>query len=77
MAGGVHGIVVAATGNGTLHERLQAALRRAIAAGVAVRIASRCGEGCVSPITDQAWKDAGGLSPVKARIRLMLELMQP
>ena len=48
-----------------------------IAAGVAVRIASRCGEGCISPITDQAWKDAGGLSPVKARIRLMLELMQP
>ncbi|ODS91654.1 MAG: L-asparaginase [Comamonas sp. SCN 65-56] len=77
VAGGVHGIVVAATGNGTLHERLQAALRRAIAAGVAVRIASRCGEGCISPITDQAWKDAGGLSPVKARIRLMLELMQP
>lgn len=77
VGGGVRGIVVAATGNGTLHERLQAALRRAIAAGVAVRIASRCGEGCISPITDQAWKDAGGLSPVKARIRLMLELMQP
>ena len=76
VAGGVRGIVVAATGNGTLHEALQAALRRAVSAGVTVRLASRCGEGRISPVTDQPWRDAGGLSPVKARISLMLELMQ-
>lgn len=77
VAGGVRGIVVAATGNGTLHVRLQAALQRAVSAGVKVRIASRCREGCISPVTDRPWDDAAGLSPVKARIGLMLDLMQP
>lgn len=75
MAGGVRGIVVAATGNGTLHHALEAALRRAAQAGVAVRIASRCPLGSIAAIDGQPWRDAEGLSPVKARIRLMLELM--
>ncbi|MBS0291074.1 MAG: asparaginase [Proteobacteria bacterium] len=73
---GVRGIVVAATGNGTLHRGLEAALARAVAAGVAVRVASRCPEGRMLEIHDAPWRDADGLSPVKARISLMLELMQ-
>ena len=72
---GVQGIVVAATGNGTLHQALEAALVRAVAAGVAVRVASRCAEGRMLDIRNAPWRDAGGLSPVKARISLMLELM--
>ena len=76
VAGGVRGIVAAATGNGTLHHALEAALGRAAQAGVAVRIASRCPLGSMAAIAGQPWRDAGGLSPVKARISLMLELMQ-
>lgn len=72
---GVRGIVVAATGNGTLHRALEAALARAVAAGVAVRVASRCPEGRMLAIEGAPWRDAEGLSPVKARISLMLELM--
>jgi L-asparaginase len=75
VAGGVRGIVVGATGNATLHHELEAALRRAAQAGVAVRIASRCPLGRTAAITGELWRDADGLSPVKARISLMLELM--
>jgi len=75
VASGVRGIVVAATGNGTLHHALEAALERAADAGVAVRVASRCPLGRMAAITGQPWRDAGGLSPVKARISLMLELV--
>ncbi len=73
---GVDGIVVAATGNGTLHQALEAALARAVNAGVAVRVASRCPEGRMLDLHDTPWQSAEGLSPVKARISLMLELMQ-
>jgi L-asparaginase len=42
VAAGCAGIVVAATGNGMVHRDLDAALRRAAAAGVAVLRSSRC-----------------------------------
>lgn len=73
---GVHGLVVAATGNGTLHHALEAALARAVAAGVQVRVASRCPQGRMMDLTGTPWRDADGLSPVKARVSLLLELMQ-
>ena len=76
VASGTQGIVVAATGNGTLHRALQAALVRAQAAGVPVRVASRCPLGRVLPRLDSPFPDAGGLSPVKARVALQLELLQ-
>ena len=68
--------MVAATGNGTLHRALQAALARAQVAGVSVRVASRCPLGRVLPRSDSPFPDAGGLSPVKARVALQLELLQ-
>ena len=71
----VRGIVVAATGNGTVHKALQAALLRAQAAGVKVMLASRCAEGRVLPVPHGLWPDSQGLSPVKARIALMLSLL--
>jgi L-asparaginase len=70
------GLVVAGTGNGTLHLELSAALQRAAEAGVKVIRASRCGEGRVLPIAGSVFADSQGLSPVKARVALMLDLMQ-
>jgi len=75
MAAGVDGIVVAATGSGTVHRALEAALLRAAAAGVAVRRASRCGQGPLLAPGDAAIPLADHVSPVKARIALLLERM--
>lgn len=77
VAGGVHGLVVAATGNGTVHQELEAALLVAQAQGVAVRRSARSGDGHVRGTSAQGLQGAGELSPVKARIELMLALMPP
>jgi len=71
----VQGLVLAATGNGTLHEALEAAALRAQAAGIAVVRATRCLRGRIVPTPGALLRDAGALTPVKARIALMLELM--
>ena len=71
----LQGLVVAGTGNGTLHVDLIAALQRAEHAGVKVVRASRCGEGRVLLVAGSVFAESGGLSPVKARVALMLELM--
>ena len=71
----LRGIVVAGTGNGSLHHDLEAALLRAQASGVAVRRSTRCAMGRVIPVPGAAIAHSEGLSPVKARIALMLELM--
>lgn len=70
------GIVVAGTGNATVHETLLAALQRARDAGVVVWRSSRCGSGHTVALADAPFPDSGGLSPVKARISLMLLLAQ-
>lgn len=75
VAAGVQGLVVAATGNGTLHHELEAALLQAQAAGVRVVRATRCLEGRVLPGGGDVIADSQGLSPVKARVDLMLQLM--
>jgi L-asparaginase len=71
----LRGIVVAATGNGTLHHALEAALLRAQAAGVQVIRATRCAYGQLMPTAGDVFAHSGGLSPVKARIALMLSLL--
>jgi L-asparaginase len=68
------GIVVAATGNGTLSTSLEAALHKAAKAGVAVRLSTRCSQGSVIPNVHHAFKTSP-LSPVQARVDLMLSLM--
>lgn len=75
-AGAVQGLVVAATGNGTVHSALEAALVRAQSAGVRVMRATRCVFGQVVPGAQHALPDAGALNPVKARIALMLSLLE-
>lgn len=69
------GIVVAATGNGTLHRALWSALDAAQAAGVRVVRATRCARGRVIPDPSNPFPDSAGLSPVKARIALALSLL--
>ena len=68
---GVQGIVVAATGNGTVHKALIPALLEAQAKGVSVLRASRCAEG---GIIEQPGDELPSTnhSPVKARILLLL-----
>ncbi|MDR2852765.1 MAG: asparaginase [Burkholderiaceae bacterium] len=79
----VDGLVIAATGNGTVHQSIEAAIGRARAAGIAVLRATRCGEaGIAGPRTGQGaqadacdGRCASELSPVKARIALALDLL--
>jgi L-asparaginase len=69
------GLVVAGTGNGSVHQSLEAGLLRAQAAGVRVLRSSRCPLGQVLPVPGQGLPVAAGLSPVKARLALMLALL--
>ena len=73
---GVQGLVVACTGNGTIHHDLEAALVRAQNAGVRVVRSTRCAEGQVLPKPGDALPASRGLSPVKARVDLMLDLLR-
>ena len=68
---GVQGIVVAGTGNGSVHRELLSALVDAQAKGVRVVRASRCAFGGIIPREgdELPWTD---VSPVKARIELLL-----
>lgn len=79
VASGVQGLVVAATGNGTIHQALVPALARAQAAGVALLVASRCPWGALvgNPAQPPPWPWAVGLSPVKARISLIWQGLCP
>ena len=72
---GVRGIVVACTGNGTLSFKMEASLLKAMAAGVRVVRSTRCALGQVIAVPGAQIPDAKGLSPVKARIGLLLSLM--
>jgi L-asparaginase len=75
VAQGVDGIVVAGTGNGSVHDALASALRDALAAGVKVLRATRCvGAAVVGGAADDL-PSAGALAPVKARVELLLELL--
>jgi L-asparaginase len=71
---GVRGIVVAGTGNGTVHRALEEALKEAEASGVPVWRCTRCPTGVVvGGVADAS--PAAALTPWQARIELMLELL--
>jgi L-asparaginase len=72
----IRGLVVAGTGNGSIHHELLAALLRAQSQGIKVVRSSRCAFGSVQAVAGHALPEISALSPVKARIRLMLDLMQ-
>lgn len=79
-AAGVQGIVVAATGNGTLHHLLAEALQDAARAGVPVWRSSRCLNGGVhdaEPVSDLArsMPSTGTSTPSQARVEMILQLL--
>ncbi len=76
---GVAGLVVAGTGNGSMHATLTQALADAAKQGIAVVRSSRVGSGHVmrnGAVSDDALGtvSAGTLNPYKARVLLMLAL---
>ncbi len=74
VASGVAGLVVAGSGNGTVHQSVQAALLDAQRQGVQVRRSTRCQDGRMVG-NSSLWADVDGLTPLKARISLMLALL--
>lgn len=70
------GIVVAGTGNGTLHRSLMEALLEAQAAGVRIVRATRCARGRVIPDGQNPFPEVTDLSPAKARLALALALLE-
>ena len=75
LAQGVDGLVAAGTGNGSLNGEMEKALIEAQERGVKVIRATRCAQGRVLSPPGAALPDSAGLSPVKARIALLLELL--
>jgi L-asparaginase len=77
---GADGIVVAATGNGTVHQAVESALRGAVARGCAVLRATRCLAGAivepVAPAATDALPSAGALTPQQARVELIVRLLE-
>jgi L-asparaginase len=75
VAAGARGLVIAGTGNGSVHRALLDAARRAQSAGVVVRRASRCQLGGVVGSRPDALPSAGVLTAPQARIELLLDLI--
>jgi len=75
LAAGVQGLVVAGTGNGSVHRALQQALDEARAAGLPVWLCSRCAGGVLVPAPGAAPSPAAALSPWQARLALQLQLL--
>ncbi len=70
----LRGLVLAGTGGGTLHHAIEAAARRAQAAGVRVVRTTRCVDGMLQPRAGDEFPVLP-LGPVKARLALMLGLL--
>jgi L-asparaginase len=76
VAAGAPGVVLAGTGNGSVHVQLLAAARRAQQQGVVVKRASRCLLGGVVGSSADKLPSAQDATPAQARVLLMLELIQ-
>jgi L-asparaginase len=72
---GARGIIIAGSGNGSVHAGLLQAARRAQAQGVVVRRASRCVLGGVVGARADTLPTSGALTPAQARVQLLLELV--
>ena len=71
VAAGVQGVVVVATGNGTLADPLVDAVRRAQRAGVEIVVVSRCAEGHIVGQPEHGLPVLG-VTPAQARVELLL-----
>jgi len=72
---GVKGLVVASTGNGTVHREIEAALDEAMRHGVQVLRSTRTNNGSVLRAANDGMPTADDLTPSKARVELMLRLL--
>lgn len=70
---GLQGLVLACTGNGTLHRALEAPVQALKEAGVPVWRTTRCAQGRIVGAIDEP---AAALSPWAARVELMLTLLR-
>ncbi len=75
VAAGAQGLVIAGTGNGSLHAELEVAVVRALACGVRVVRTSRCPFGGVVGSLAAGLPSAGPLTPPQARVELLLDLI--
>jgi L-asparaginase len=82
VAAGFDGLLLAGTGNGSLHAALEAAALRAQAAGVVVHLSTRCASGRVvardqpeSGSTDAPFPVSPAGSAAQARVELLLALL--
>lgn len=75
VAAGARGIVLAGTGNGTVHSELRMAAQRALQQGVQVMRASRCVAAGVVGAPAGALPSAGDATPAQARVLLLLRLV--
>ncbi len=75
VAAGARGIVLAGTGNGTVHAALREAAQRALQQGVQVLRASRCLAAGVMGAPAGALPSAGDATPAQARVLLLLRLV--
>lgn len=75
VTAGVQGLVVACTGNGSVHQALMDALHRAMMQGVQVWRTTRCEQGQIVLGDGEEDSCVSSLSAVKARISLMLKLL--
>jgi L-asparaginase len=75
VAAGVQGLVVACTGNGSIHQALEAAVEQAQASGLPVLRATRCAAGGIVAGGASRLPSAEGLTPAQARVELMLQLL--
>ncbi len=73
-AAGAQGVVLATTGNGTLHQDLQQAAERVHVAGLPVVRASRTAHGHIRDGHPNVIPSVGPLSPFKARVAMMVAL---
>jgi len=73
-AAGIQGLVVACTGNGTIHRDLEQSLIEATRQGVAVLRSTRAG-GSILPTIHDSLPSADDLPPAKARVELLLRLL--
>lgn len=71
----LQGLVVEATGNGTVHERLLPGLSEAVRQGISVALASRCAEGAIAQHAGLGFEVFDGLSVLKTRLALALGLL--
>ncbi|MGE8321099.1 MAG: asparaginase [Comamonas sp.] len=76
LQAGVQGLVLACTGNGTLHQAMEAGVAQAHRQGVPVWRSSRCALGQILEASPAAEAPpASALSAVKARVSLQLRLL--